>query len=70
MNRLMQLVLVVFSLLFVISVQAGVAVSAPVKECAIFADEASDGSQQEGGKTTDGKKTKGSGEEEEEPECD
>ncbi len=64
MNRLMQVVFVVFSLLFFISAQASVGL--PVKECVIFADEAADDSEKEEGEKTEGDKKEG----EEEPDCD
>jgi hypothetical protein len=67
MNRLMQIVIITFSLLFFISAQAGVGL--PIKECVIFADEATDDSKKEGGEKPEG----GTGEEEEEeeePDCD
>ncbi|MCW8924429.1 MAG: hypothetical protein OQK69_12530 [Gammaproteobacteria bacterium] len=63
MSRLIQTVLVVFSLLFFTSVQAGF--SLPVKACAIFADEATDETKKEGEEAGDKKPA-----EEEEPECD
>lgn len=69
MNRLLQLVIAVFSLLFFISVQASVGQSVPAKECVIFADEAAD--EAADGKKDDGKKEGADGEEEEEePDCD
>ena len=73
MNRLMQVFLIVFSMLFIMSAQAGVNVGAGmlIKECAIFADEAAgDGSADET-KKEGGEKPEGdNGEEEEEPDCD
>ena len=63
MSRLIQAVVVVFSLLFFMSAQASF--DLPVRECVIFADEADDTKKEgeEGGEET----TEG---EEEEPECD
>lgn len=67
MNRLIQLVIITFSMLFFISAQASVGL--PIKECVIFADEAADDSKKEDGEKTEGEKTKGE-EGEEEPDCD
>ncbi len=66
MSRLVQSVVVIFSLLFFMSVQASV--DLPVRECAIFADEGTAETQQDGEEAGD--ETKKEGEEEEEPECD
>lgn len=63
MNHLIKLVAVI-SLLYLIPAEAGI--GAPVKECVIFADEATDDSKKEGGEKTEGE----NGEEEEEPDCD
>ncbi|MDH5388685.1 MAG: hypothetical protein OEY06_09565 [Gammaproteobacteria bacterium] len=63
MSRLIQLVVVAFSLLFFMQAQASIDVTIG-SECAIFADEST--------KTDDGKKEGGDKKEgeEEEPECD
>ena len=66
MSRLVQSVVVIFSLLFFMSVQASVGL--PARECAIFADEETAETQPDGEEAGD--KTKKEGEEEEEPECD
>ena len=63
MKRLIQLVAVVFSLLFVISVHADDDIS--VKEPTVIADEASNDSKKE-----DSDKKEVEEEEEEEPDCD
>lgn len=59
MKHLMQLIIVTLSMLFYLPVQAGFEVSMS-NECAIFADEASDDSKEEGEENL----------EEEEPDCD
>ena len=65
MNRLMQLVIVTFSLLFFVSVQASAGL--PIKECVIFADETTDDSKKEDGEKPEDDTGE---EEEEEPDCD
>ena len=67
MSRLIQLVVVVFSLLFFISAQASVSVSIKNGECAVFSDEATDDAKPEGG---DKKDEEGDKKKEAEPDCD
>jgi hypothetical protein len=70
MSRLIQSVVVIFSLLFFMSAQASVNVVMPVKECAIFAGETADDGVVDETKKEDGEATTGEDGEEEEPECD